>query len=64
MAYYDEVTADDIEMFEELYSHYGTAPIFAFVGQKLSDGEAELKECVTKHNARSTFFFFGEEKSS
>lgn len=65
MSFYEEVTGDDVEMYEDIFQHYGTAPVFAFVGQKLDDGEDDLKAAVQKFNANATFFFFeGEEKTA
>ena len=63
-SFYEEVTADDVEMYEDIFQHYGTTPIFAFVGQKVDD-ENELKAAVQKFNANAQFYFFeGEEKQA
>ena len=55
-SFYEEVTADDVEMYEDIFQHYGTTPIFAFVGQKVED-ENELKAAVQKFNANAQFYF-------
>ena len=65
LSFYEEVTGDDLEMYEDIFQHYGTAPVFAFVGQKLEEGEDELKSAVQKFNPNAQFFFFeGEEKKA
>lgn len=60
----EDICADDVEMQEDIYNHYATAPIFAWV-IPAGDEAAGLKALFTKTHAKSHVITYeGDEKEA
>jgi hypothetical protein len=60
----EEVTADDVEMQEEIYNHYATAPVYVWVVPKSEDLDG-LKALFTKTHASSHVVVYeGDDKEA